>query len=299
MAEVQKGVTATLRFPEAEADPVALSGPTVTVVRDSDGATIIDGASATSHEEDEYFTFDLAGSEIPEVDLLTVTWADENSSIEQKVEVVGGFACSVAAIKNKLESDEEDLPDEALIVQEREKATRDIEAACWDAFRHRYEKETLSGDNGKVLVLNKRRVVKILSLEIDEVLMSPQELKEFAITDIGIQRRLNVGTGPIEQSGAWAYSDWLEGTMNITVAYVYGHDNFPSAANPVRDLTADYLVKHPTDWEERATSYTDTDGNNYRLVTPGERGKRSDMPARFSIPSVNAFVASNSTARML
>ncbi len=35
--EVQKGIAATLRFPEVDADPVSLSAPTVTVVRDSDG----------------------------------------------------------------------------------------------------------------------------------------------------------------------------------------------------------------------------------------------------------------------
>lgn len=291
--EIVKGIATTLRFPEVDADPVSLSGPTVTVVRDSDGKTIVDKGATEKHEEGAYFTHDLKGIEIPEVDLLTITWADANSSIEQKVEVVGGYACSLEAVKKKLAEDAEDIasnyPD-ALIRQERERATRDIEAACWDGFRHRYAKETISGDNGSVLILNKRHVVKILSLETNEVVLTEKDIAEFSITDIGIERK-HVAW-PYGRHERWA-SDWSEGTNNIVIAYVYGHDNFPSAANPVRDLTADYLVQHPTDWEERATSYTDTDGNNYRMVTAGEKGKR------FNLPSVNAFVADAGTVRLL
>lgn len=290
MAEVQRGIAATLRFPEADADPVSLSEPTVTVVRDSDGKTIVDKGATKSQEEGAYFTYDLKGSEIPEVDLLTVTWADANSNIEQKVEVVGGFACSIASVKHKLDEDAESLPADEEIVAQRERATRDIEAACWDAFRHRYAKETLSGDNGSVLILNKRRVVKILSLEINDIVLTAGELAELHITNIGIERKR--AAWPYGRHERWT-SEWPEGTNNITIAYVYGHDNYPSASNPVRDLTADYLVQHPTDWEERATSYSDADGNNYRMVTAGEKGHR------FNLPTVNAFVEANSVLRIL
>lgn len=284
--EVQRGIAAALRFPEADGDPVSLSAPTVTVVRDSDGTTVVDKGATEGHETGAYFTHDLKGTDIPEVDLLKVTWADANSSIEQLVEVVGGFACSIKLIKKKLDEDEETLtkeyPDDEIVLQ-RERATRDIEAACWDGFRHRYAKETLSGDNSGVLVLSKRRIVKILSIEVNDQLLTESEIGELSITGIGVQRNLP----------QWV-PGWPDGTNNnVVIAYVYGHDNYPSATNPVRDLTADYLVKFPTNWEERATSYTDTDGNNYRMVTAGEKGKR------FSVPSVNAFVNANETMRLL
>lgn len=280
--EIQRGIAATLRFPDVDGDPVSLSGPTVTVVRDSDGATIVDKGATESHESDAYFTHDLTGADIPEVDLLTVTWADANSAYEQKIEVVGGFACSLKAIQKKLDEDAESSPTKEEIELQRERATRDIEAACWDGFRHRYAKETLSGDNSGILILNKRHVVRILRLEVNDTPMTESELKELSITSIGVQR--NQPEWPV---------GWPEGTNNIVVTYVYGHDNFPGAANPVRDLAADYLVNFPTNWEERATSYTDTDGNHYRMVTPGEKGHR------FSIPSVNAFVNANEGTRLL
>lgn len=285
MAEVQRGIAATLRFPDADGDPVSLSGPKVSVTRDSDGATVVSEGTVDSHEEGAYFTHDLKGTDIPEVDLLNVVWSDANSSYEQVVEVVGGFACSIKSVKKKLDEDEETLAEkypDAEIELQRERATRDIEAACWDGFRQRYAKETLNGDNGGLLILNHRHVVKILSLEVNDETFTELDIGNLSITSIGVERDLS------------RYArGWPEGTNNITIAYVYGHDNFPSAANPVRDLTADYLVEFPTNWEERATSYTDTDGNNYRMVTAGERGKR------FGLPSVNAFVDANGGSRML
>jgi hypothetical protein len=295
--EVQKGVAAELRLPEADGDPVVLTEPKVTVVRDSDGATVVH--EGTTGEDAGVFTFDLKGSEIPEVDLLTVTWSDENSAYVQQVEVVGGFACSLESIKKKLGEDSETLatkyPD-STVAQQRERATRDVEDACWDAFRHRYAKETLNGDNSDIIVLDHRRVAKILSLSINGVAYTDAEIKELSITSTGIQR--NFPLWPEGFRPGW-WGGFTEGTNNIVVCYAYGHESFPSAANPIRDLAADYLVDHPTDWESRATSYTDSEGNNYRMVTAGESTKPGAKRARFNVPSVNAFIGANEAFRLL
>lgn len=292
--EVQRGVAATLRFPEADGDAVTLSDPKVTVVRDSDGATIVDAGIAQSQESGAFFTFDLKGPEIPEVDLLRVTWVDEASSIEQHVEVVGGFACSIQEIKESIDEEAKDTPTDEKIAQQRERATRDIEAACWDAFRHRYARETLNGDNSGVLILNHRRVVKTLSLSVDGEALTPIEIGELSITGIGLQRNFP------QWPGGWPRgAGWPEGTNNVEITYVYGHENYPSAANPVCELATDYLIKHPTDAERRATSYTDSEGRQYRMVTAGEPGRYGSQGRRFNIPSVNAFVEANESQRLL
>lgn len=281
--EIQKGIAATLRVPNAGGDPVALTGsPTVTITRDSDGSTVVkDAATSKVTSPETYWKYELAGSKIPEVDLLTVIWTDGTSSYTQYVEVVGGFLCSVSDIKEKLNESAEDLPEQWKMERERERATKDIEEACWDAFRHRYAKETFSGDRNALIELDNRNVVKILSVEVDGDLLSESEVEELTITRLGVERN----------PGQWPGEGWPFGANNITIAYIYGHDAFPSARGPVRDLAADYLIDHPTDWQERATSYSDTNGNHYRMVTAGEKG------AKFNVPSANAFVGRHGSAR--
>lgn len=283
--EVQSGVTAELRFPEEGGDAVTLSEPTVTVVRDSDGSTLVDAKEAQESEDKEFFTFDLKGSDIPEPDLLHVTWQDDDSTFKQEVEVVGGFVCSIAEVREVLKQDAEDknYPTDAKVRRERERATRDIEAAVWDAFRPRYHKDVLSGDNSNVILLTRRRVQKILSLSIDGVALTESELKDLALTNVGLER----------DSREFPHG-FTAGRNNIVVSYIYGHDNFPECVEPVKALAVFRLIPAPNNLHDRATGAFETEtGTSYKLVTAGEKG------ARFSVPAVNAFVEANSVARFV
>lgn len=286
--EIRNGITSTLRFPEAGEDPVELEEPKVTIVRDSDGKTIVNEAVATKaeSEEDPHWTIQVSGTDVAEADLLSVTWKDADSTFTQEVDVVGGFACSIKDIKKKLEESAEDLPEDWLIERAREEATKDLERAAWMALRHRYAREVLSGDRTTILPLDNREVVKIVAIEENEVAFDQDQIDRLAITPIGVERRIEWG---LED---WTGSYWLTGVDNISIAYVYGPQSFSSARQAVIDLAADYLVQNPTNWQGRATSYTDTEGNNYRLVTAGEKG------AVFNVPSANAFVKRFGTVRV-
>lgn len=276
--EIQKGIKATLRFPEAGDDAVTLEEPTVTVVRDSDGTTIVNKAAATPvevAEAVEYYTYTLTGDKIPEVDLLTVTWADEDSTYTQEVEVVGGFVVSLSEIKEKYGGPAEKAPDAWKLEREREIATRDLEDSVWDAFRHRYEKELVTADGTNCMVLSQRNVVKILSVTVDDEALTGEEIEDLTVTSYGFERPTKVRSGAA-----------------LVVTYVYGRERFHEAKNPVRDLAAYRLVPDPSDQFGRATSSTSEDGVTYRYFNEAIKGNK------FPLPIVDAFVKRYAVARI-
>ncbi len=262
--ELLKGVAAQLRLPGADEDPVAFSGPpTVTVIRDSDGAVVVDQETSTEggSGEDVYFTVDIPGDQLTEPDLLIAEWTDGSSTYTTRAEVVGAFLASLKEIKEKLG---EEGPSDERCASMREIASRSIEDACGVAFRPRYERIALSGTGDFALILPRPRVISLVSLAVDGEALS---LEEVAVSPAGILE------GP---------QPWRAGAA-IEVAYVHGHETFPAAALPVRDLAAYLLTPAPTDWDQRATSVSSEIGT-YSLVTPGLRG------AVFPLPAVNAFV---------
>jgi hypothetical protein len=271
--ELLQKVAATLRFPGRGEDPASFSkDPTVTITRHSNGEAVVTDAETTkvpAGEDDiEHYTVDLTGAQLADVDLLTAVWTDGDSSYTSHHEVVGGFACSLAAITEKYKeggkTDEE-------FAEARAIATREIEGACAVAFRPRYGKELLDGSGGQELLLRQPQLLRLLKVSIDGEDLSEEELGELTLDPAS----LLVRTG-----------GWPVGRANIEVAYVHGYESFSPAKLPVRDLAAYLLTESPTDWNERATSVS-TEYGSYSLVTPGVRG------ASFPLPSVNAFVEDN------
>jgi hypothetical protein len=265
--EILQGVSTTIRFPAFGDDEVELSEPTVTVTRESDGSKILEEAEAEEGKaaEDEIAYWTVKVPAVSEPDRLTAEWTDDSSTYTQEVEVVGGFVCSVAAIKKKLG----EQPVAAEVEAKREIATKDIESACGVAFRPRYERELVSGRGTKRLILNRREVTKVLSVKVGDSVWGPEEISGLTIDPIGI---------------LVADSPWTQGSLNVEVGYVYGYQDFASAVEPVRDYAAYLLTPAPSDWQGRATSVTNEYGSSFALVTPGVRG------ASFPLPSVNAFV---------
>lgn len=276
--ELLKAAAASVRIPEYGGDPISFAAPPkVTVVRHSDGATIIDGEEATKVEDGEetYWVLSLTAANLSEVDLLTITWegeleGDGEATYTTYAEVVGGYIVSLAKVQGKLDATNEKTSAE--LFEAREVALRDIEAACGVAFRARYGKEAVDGTGHKRLKLRQPQLQQVLSVSIDGEELSAEELEALTVDPAGILIR---------------ETDWPEGASNVLVAYVHGFQGFPEAADLVRDLAAHRLSEYPTDWDERATSKHDEQGFTYTLVTAGVRG------ANFPLPSVNAFIKAN------
>lgn len=267
LAEIQRHITSSLRFPAFGEDPAAFTGvPTVTITRDSDSTEILSEVEATkvdeTEEDIEHFVVDIPGTEIPEVDILTAVWSDGSSTYTTYTEVVGGFVTSLRSIEKKL-SDVKATEEE--MAHMREIAVRSIEEACGVAFRRRYARETLDGPGALELLLRRPKLIKPLSVTIGGEAVDVESLV-------------------VDPAGVLISSTtWTQGRSNIQVAYVHGYESFPPAALPVRDLAAYLLTPAPTDWNERATAVSANDAT-YSLVVAGVRG------AKFPLPSVNAFV---------
>jgi len=266
--EFLQNVAGTLRFPGPGDDPVAFeANPTITVTRHSDGSAIATAAATSKVEEgdDVYFTFDLTGADLPEVDLLIAVWTADGSSYTTYTEVVGGFACSLKAIAKKYD---EGGPSNDDFAAAREAATTQIEGACGVAFRPRYGKEVLDGSGSRELLLRQPKLLRVLSVSVAGETVDPDGL---TVDPLGVV------LSPFR---------WAEGRSNVEIAYVHGYESYGPAGLPVCDLAAYLLTTSPTDWNQRATSVS-TEKGSYSLVTPGVRG------ASFPLPVVNAFVEDN------
>lgn len=144
------------------------TSPKVTIVRDSDGETIADAASATV-ESGGVASYTISAEDIPEVDRLTVAWsAADASAPNDVVEVVGGFLCSLEAIDPDADpSDSRRL---------REQAELWLEDACGVAFRPRYERETIDARGSTSLLLSRPLVSAVLSASDDGTAIDVDDL---------------------------------------------------------------------------------------------------------------------------
>lgn len=265
--ELLRKVAGTLRFPGPGDDPVTFaSEPTVTVTRHSDGSAMVEDATTTKVEGDEpdpFYTVDLTGEQLAEVELLVAEWTDGSSTYESYAEVVGGHVTSLKAIETKYDGSDKSAEDYAWA---REAASTAIEAACGVAFRPRYARAVRDGTGTDTLMLPNPRLLRVLAASIDG---DDIDLEELTVDPAGFLVR--------------AGGVWTAGRANIAVAYVHGHEHFPPAALPVVELASYLLTEAPTDRHARATSFS-TEQGTYSLVTAGMRG------ASFPLPNVNAFV---------
>jgi hypothetical protein len=268
--ELLRGAAGALRFPDHDGDPAAFDEtPMVTVVRHSNGTPVATGpVTKEGAGDDVFYTAVVDSTATAEVDLLVATWEGEvdgaSSAYSTYAEVVGGFVTSLRAIERKYDEAGRSADDYAAA---REAATTQVEGACGVAFRPRYAKEVLDGRGTDTLTLLPQ-LLRVLSVSIAGEALATADLEGLAVDRDGF---------------LISPTRWPEGRANIEIAYVHGYERFPAADLPVRDYAAYLLTESPTDFNQRATSYS-TGEITYSLVTPGMRG------ASFPLPSVNAFV---------
>lgn len=248
----------------------ATGTPTVAAVRDSDGTTAASG-NAVDATGTGVYSFTFTPAQIPEVDLLTVTWTATiggaaSQLFRTQVEIVGGWLCSLEAIQASLPSS---VTPTATQLQAARKWAEDwLEQACGVAFRPRYRRETLDG-NGTDLVVGQPSVTSVISASVGGTALTGSEISALSIDSLGI---------------LYSSAGWTEGRQNVAVAYIHGFSEPPSpVVRAAVKLARYYLLEDPTNYEERATSIT-TEDATYSFVTAGVRG------ARTSIPEVNQVI---------
>ena len=273
--QILKGTAAevrvTLYVAGAPTDADAL--PKVTVVRDSDGSTLVSNQTATDVAGTGVYSYTLTPANIADLDLLRITWTATLAGVAGQtfttlVEVVGGYITTLSAIEAAVAQTE--TPSAADVVDARQWAERWLEDECQVAFRPRYRRERLDGSGRLTLKLHRARPLRLRSLTIDGTALAPADLALVTLKPGGVLYRDN------------GFSNLRPG--NVDVVYEYGWESAPEPViRAATRLAAFYLTPNPFSYDERASSIS-TDEASYTLVTPGLRG------AVHSLPEVNAVV---------
>lgn len=243
------------------------AAPTVTATRDSDGSV---AATGTATGTDGEWVFGVTAAQVPDVELLNVEWASGSSTWRTQAEVVGGFLCTLDEIRDALDGG--DFTDDAL-EDAREWAEDWLEKACRVAFRPRYCREKLSGQGTDLLFLSNPLASSVLSASDTGTTITPSSID-------------------VDPVGVLNYSSWSEGTRNVSVAYIHGHDSTPALVRTACIRLARYrLLEDPSNTFERATSYT-TEDATYTLITPGVRGAFTPIPEVNSVIQQYRYVLS-------
>lgn len=262
MTDLVTGIPGSIRCPELGGDPIEFDDPpTVTVVRDSSGEEVLDGASSTA--ESDHFAVTAPAIDLP--DGLTATWTGQVDGHPAEVitrhEVVGGHIVGIPSIRTELERVAQNpLSTDEEIAEKRDLAEKRVEDACRVAFRPRYARSTVEANvHLDHLLLPRPRLLQVVSID-GEAFDAPAS-----------------ETGEIIGTDSWSGS--------YDVAWIHGYEAAPaSVAAAVRQLAVHYLLVDPDDLDARAT-FKSNELASWSLVTPGVKG------ASFPLPEVNQVVS--------
>lgn len=227
--------------------------PSVVVTR-SDLTAVTTGAVSGAGTT---WTYTIPASSNTLLDTYTEKWTavagGEDQEFTDTIEVAGGVLFTVAEF-NAISSGFTD----AQIMEMRTTVEQEIEQACEVAFVPRYALETLSGSGGRDIML--RPVLRsIRSVTIDGTDFTPTELSY-----------LSLGTTGSVYSASRV---WDSGTNNILIGYEHGYEVPPAGIRRAALLLAKmWLVGNRSPIDDRASTFTATEGGTYSLVVPGRNG---------------------------
>jgi hypothetical protein len=256
---------------------------TATVTRLSDGATLVDAASATYGDDPGVFYYDLSPADsTSQVDTLTVTWAytldGDDQTQTETVDVVGQRLAGLRALDDSLDRGGASSNYSARSIEVALTVAENwFEAATDVAWTTRFARETLDGPSywrgytwrhAHDLILRNYPVQSVRAVTQNDVALTSDELDALVV---------HSNEGRVHSPTAWR-----AGHGNIVVDYEYGVASTPPAVSRAVSLvTSAILADGPFD--DRGFGVT-TDGGFVRLLTAGVGG------AYFSIPEVQSVV---------
>lgn len=235
-----------------QADP---DGQSVTVVvKDDTGGTVSSGAATRDTVAPFPYVYPISGQ--ANLGLLTVEWTGLFSglpvTVETQVEVVGAHLFTVSAAKA---FDGGDLAgvDNAEIEDERDRITDMLEAHTGVSWVPRFRKDVISGDGTDWLMVYRPKVSKVLSVHIDGVALTQDELDDLVVQGAVLHRKS---------------ATWPAGFANIVVRYEHGMDRLMDGVDRIGlILLRERLIV--SNISRRTLSTTDELGTT-RYAVPGE-----------------------------
>jgi hypothetical protein len=237
------------------------TGTPSVVVTNSAGAAVttgsVSGATTT-------WTYTIPATSNTLLDTYTATWTavtgGENQTFTDTIEVAGDTLFTLAEFRSLVSGTFTD--DE--IIDMRTTVEQELEQACGVAFVPRYALETLDGSGGRSLML--RPMLRVIrSASVDDSTFSVSDLAYLTLST----------TGTIYS----ASRTWSAGTLNVVVGYEHGYPSVPLGIRRAALMLAKmWLVGNRSPIDDRAATFSATEGGTYSLVVPGRNGSHVGHP---------------------
>jgi hypothetical protein len=257
---IQRNTTATLSKTFYE-DGVAVNPGTVTVTITASDGTVIAEDAATTGSGTSARTYAVTASDTAMLDSWSVAWASTGKgTLIDDYEIAGGFLFGLnqlGAVKLGQSGTIAGTYSAAQMAEVRVLVESAIEDACGVAFVPRYRVESVSGDGGTSVVLERAKVSAVRSVTVGGT----------AVTDVSLSPY-----GTLYRRGGFG-----RGFQNVVVGYEHGWSSPPPRVSQAAMLLARrWLVDGPID--DRATSVSMEGVGTYTLATPGMRGSYFGLP---------------------
>lgn len=267
---ILRGTSSVLSWQNLDGDGNAAepAGDVTVGVVNAAGSTVVADGTATDGIGASPRTFTLPAADNTQLDLLTVTWTDDDSTHSTLVEVVGGFYFTLAEARgfDTALANDSKYPD-SVLVETRRAVEEEFEQICDVAFVPRYRRERLRGLDRPWLTLGSPRATAIRSVTSYSTPNTGTAWTEPELDDIAIDDGIRI----ISRSGKWFPN------ADVVVEYEHGYARPPTEVKRAALQRLRYLASQPlAGLPDRATSFSVAEGGTYRLDTAS--AYRTGMP---------------------
>ena len=261
-------VTLTRRFYVGETLTDA-AGSVATVSKRLDGTSVVGVPATATHVDTGVYSLLYPG--YVDVDTHIVSWTGtfggSSTTVKDYVEIVGGHYFTIPemrSMKPALSETGSNSYSTEELVDARLRAEKEVDRICNQAFVRRFTRIKVNGTGTPYLMIPDLdpKLVRAASVTVQTggswSVLSQSSLDAIACRPGYVVR----GDGNI----------WPEGFDNVLIEYEYGSDFIPPDLQDAVTLRARNILKGAAKAiPDRTLSYSDADGNIYRLTTPTAR----------------------------
>lgn len=255
---------------------------TVTITR-ADGTILASGA-ATTHPSTGIYRYVLLPQ--TELDQLTLVWAVTIGGIAQTLttyaEIVGDELFTIAQARafkvagTAVLASTTTYPQDT-ILEVRDEVTDDFEQRAGVSFIPRYRRQTISGSGSDVLILDRPRIQRVISVTVDSVAYTATELADLDFDDAGILTRKTLG-----------WFSW--GSRNVTVEYVHGYAQVLATIRRA-GLLRTLMILNPAVAGSTVNTWTSPEGTTYSYDQAGQQISGTGYIRHYGVPAIDVALA--------
>jgi hypothetical protein len=266
-------------------DGVAVDAGAVTIgITRADGTVLVAAGTSTAGTGTNPRTYNLTTTHTALVDRLTVTWTSTTKGVQVSiVEVAGGALFSISDLRASLSLPNTTTTATADLIEMRTTVEQAIEQACGCAFVPRYFEETFNGEGGLAVFTYAPLVGNVPNTTIPFV----TQVRSASIGGVAV----TAADVLPDVAGFYYATTWPTGYRNVVIRYTTGAQSVPAEISRAALLLAKmWLSGRTSPIDDRAVTFSTTDGGSYSLAVPGRNG------SVFGQPDIDAVVQRYSMA---